>query len=243
MSLMNDSKILYGTDFGDKLLQFTDFFLKTAQTLNLTAIKEPHEVMIKHYFDSLYPLKFGYFTENARVIDVGCGGGFPALPVAAALAPGRVTALDATAKKLAFVAETAQAAGLTNVDTLCGRAEELGRLPAYREGFDVAVSRGVARLNVLAEWSLPLVRPGGLFVAMKGPRGEEEAAEAANAFAALGGGCVRVIPYEIPVFGRTPDAQPPADRRRKKGGHAGYVSAPERENYEKAAVTRFPERL
>ena len=114
-----------------------------------------------------------------------------------------MTALDATAKKLAFVAETAQAAGLTNVDTLCGRAEELGRLPAYREGFDVAVSRGVARLNVLAEWSLPLVRPGGLFVAMKGPRGEEEAAEAANAFAALGGGCVRVIPYEIPVFGRS----------------------------------------
>ena len=136
-------------------------------------------------------------------MDVGCGGGFPALPVAAVLAPGRVTALDATAKKLAFVAETAQAAGLTNVDTLCGRAEELGRLPAYREGFDIAVSRGVARLNVLAEWSLPLVRPGGLFVAMKGPRGEEEAAEAANAFAAVGGGSVRVIPYEIPVFGRS----------------------------------------
>lgn len=114
-----------------------------------------------------------------------------------------MTALDATAKKLEFVAQTAQAADLPNVSTLCGRAEELGREPSHREAFDVAVSRGVARLNVLAEWSLPLVKPGGLFVAMKGPRGEEEAAEAARAFELLGGGAVSVIPYEIPVFGRS----------------------------------------
>lgn len=170
--------------------------------MNLTALTAPEEIALLHIYDSL-ALRLACDFTGRTVVDVGCGGGFPALPVAAVLAPGRVTALDATAKKLAFVAETAQAAGLTNVDTLCGRAEELGRLPAYREGFDIAVSRGVARLNVLAEWSLPLVRPGGLFVAMKGPRGEEEAAEAANAFAAVGGGSVRVIPYEIPVFGRS----------------------------------------
>ena len=136
--------------------------------MNLTALTSPEEIALLHIYDSL-ALRLACDFTGRTVVDVGCGGGFPALPVAAALAPGRVTALDATAKTLAFVAETAQAAGLTNVDTLCGRAEELGHLPAYREGFDVAVSRGVARLNVLAEWSLPLVRPGGLFVAMKGP--------------------------------------------------------------------------
>lgn len=137
-------------------------------------------------------------------MDVGCGGGFPALPVAAVLAPGRVTALDATAKKLAFVAETAQAAGLTNVDTLCGRAEELGRLPAYREGFDIAVSRGVGAAE-RAGRVVAAAGQAGRFVRRDegGRAARRRPAEAANAFAAVGGGSVRVITYEIPVFGRS----------------------------------------
>ena len=170
--------------------------------MNLTALTSPEEMVLLHVYDSLALLSACGF-KGKRVVDVGCGGGFPALPLAAAVPEASVTALDATAKKLEFVAQTAQAADLPNVSTLCGRAEELGREPSHREAFDVAVSRGVARLNVLAEWSLPLVKPGGLFVAMKGPRGEEEAAEAARAFELLGGGAVSVIPYEIPVFGRS----------------------------------------
>lgn len=170
--------------------------------MNLTALTSPEEMALLHVYDSLALLSACGF-KGKRVVDVGCGGGFPALPQAAAVPEASVTALDATAKKLEFVAQTAQAADLPNVSTLCGRAEELGREPSHREAFDVAVSRGVARLNVLAEWSLPLVKPGGLFVAMKGPRGEEEAAEAARAFELLGGGAVSVIPYEIPVFGRS----------------------------------------
>lgn len=169
--------------------------------MNLTALTSPEEMALLHVYDSLALLSACGF-KGKRVVDVGCGGGFPALPLAA-VPEASVTALDATAKKLEFVAQTAQAADLPNVSTLCGRAEELGREPSHREAFDVAVSRGVARLNVLAEWSLPLVKPGGLFVAMKGPRGEEEAAEAARAFELLGGGAVSVIPYEIPVFGRS----------------------------------------
>lgn len=165
--------------------------------MNLTALTSPEEMALLHVYDSLALLSACGF-KGKRVVDVGCGGGFPALPLAAAVPEASVTALDATAKKLEFVAQTAQAADLPNVSTLCGRAEELGREPSHREAFDVAVSRGVARLNVLAEWSLPLVKPGGLFVAMKGPRGEEEAAEAARAFELLGGGAVSVIPYEIP---------------------------------------------
>ena len=170
------------------------------QSLNLTSLTSPEEVALLHFYDSLTLLQTGLFDGDYSVLDVGCGGGFPSLPLAACT-PCRVTSNDATAKKLNFVVETAKLAGM-EITPLCGRAEELGRDAAYREQYDRVVSRGVARMSVLCEWCMPFVKVGGYFVAMKGNRGREELEEAMNAVTVLGGKVVEVLDAPIPVFDR-----------------------------------------
>ena len=170
------------------------------RVMNLTSIKTPEEAAELHFVDSLYAL-----TEprvKGKLLDVGSGGGFPAFPVA--IASGfDVTCLDATAKKLDFIKETAASLGLRNVSVLNGRAEELSLDARYREKYDSVISRGVARLNVLCEWCLPYVRPGGVFAALKGSAGKEEAEEAANAIKTLGGKLEYVREYSLPSSGHT----------------------------------------
>lgn len=170
------------------------------RVMNLTAITTPEEAAELHFADSLYAL-----TEprvKGDILDVGSGGGFPAFPVA--IASGCfVTCLDSTAKKLAFIKETARELGIDNIDILCGRAEELSRLEAHREKYDAVLARGVARLNVLCEWCLPYVKPNGVFVALKGVSGREEADEAANAIKTLGGRLAYINEYTLPASGHT----------------------------------------
>ena len=171
------------------------------QSLNLTALTAPEEVALLHFYDSLTLLKTGLFDGAYSVLDVGCGGGFPSLPLAACT-DCKITSNDATLKKLNFVSETAKLAGM-EITPLCGRAEELGKEKAYREQFDRVVSRGVARMSVLCEWCLPFVKVGGYFVAMKGNRGREELEEAKNAIKVLGGGEAELFEAPIPVFDRS----------------------------------------
>ena len=165
---------------------------------NLTALTEDEDIALLHFADCLQLLKF-VELKGKSVIDIGCGGGFPALVIAAAEETMRLTALDSTAKKLTFVAETASLAGINNLTTLCGRAEE--KAQDNRERFDVAVSRGVTRLSALCELCLPYVKVGGLFVAMKGAAGGEEAAEAEKAIKVLGGTLQGIIPAPVPKRG------------------------------------------
>lgn len=186
----------------ERLSVIADCLLEANQSLNLTALTAPEEVALLHVYDSLSLLQTGLFSPGTSVLDVGCGGGFPALPLAACT-DCSVTANDATAKKLRFVEETAAKANLHSFCTLCGRAEELGRKSAYREQFAVVVSRGVARMNILCEWCMPFVSVGGWFVAMKGNRGREELAEAEHAIQVLGGRIERVLDVPIPVFDRS----------------------------------------
>ena len=167
--------------------------------MNLTAITDEAGVALLHIYDSLALADLPLFDGGGSVIDVGCGGGFPSLPLAIRRSDCRVTANDATLKKLDFVASAANETGCSNLTTLNGRAEELGA-GNERESFDFAVARGVARLNVLCEWCLPLVKKGGYFIAMKGEKGEEEAEEAANAISVLGGKLVDIIKYNVPEF-------------------------------------------
>lgn len=162
---------------------------------NLTALTADEDIALLHFADCLQLVKSVDFFHKT-VVDVGCGGGFPSLVIGAAVPTASVYPLDSTAKKLVFVAETAKAAGMDNVSTLTGRAEEL--IKERREGFDIAVSRGVSRLNVLAELCLPYVKVGGLFAAMKGGGGAEEAAEAEKGIARLGGRLKAIIPAPVP---------------------------------------------
>jgi len=168
--------------------------------LNLTALKTDEEIAILHFFDSLTLLKTGLFIGK-NVIDIGCGGGFPSFPLAVCSDKCIITANDSTAKKLNFVTETAKAAGITNLNILFGRAEEIARTKK-RESYDIAVARGVARLNVLCELCLPLVKKGGHFIAMKGSKGAEELIEAEKSIKILGGKMVDIINVEIPLFDR-----------------------------------------
>lgn len=157
---------------------------------NLTALTEDEDIAILHFADCLGLVKAVDFSGKS-VIDVGCGGGFPSLVIAAAVPGATVYGLDSTAKKLVFVEETATAAGMDNVRVMCGRAEELVKYK--RESFDLAVSRGVSRLNILAELCLPYVKVGGIFAAMKGGAGAAEATEAEKAIAKLGGRIKEII--------------------------------------------------
>ena len=165
--------------------RLTELLLAFNAHTNLTSVRTPEETVMKHYVDSLTAA--GYIPPSAKtVVDVGCGGGFPTLPLAIALPGPEFTGLDSTEKKLRFVSSAAVDLGL-NVKTLCSRAEDAGRDPSLRESFDVSIARAVARLNALCELCLPLTKPGGLFIAMKGPAGDEEAREAKIGIAALGG--------------------------------------------------------
>lgn len=164
--------------------RLAELLLEWNGRMNLTAITGKEEIYRKHFADSLTAAEF--LPNGATLLDVGCGGGFPTLPLALARPDLRVTALDSTAKKLRFVEAAAKELSLPVV-TLCGRAEELGKGAPYRECFDCVTARAVARLPVLCEWCLPFVRVGGAFVALKGAAGEEELREAENAVALLGG--------------------------------------------------------
>ena len=163
---------------------FAMHLLRVNEHVNLTAIRNVPDVITKHFVDSL--LAAAYLPEGARVLDLGCGPGFPSLPLAIARPDLRIVALDSTDKKIRFLFDTATLLHLPNVEAVTGRAEDAA--VRRRLGtFDAVVSRAVARLNLLSELCLPYVREGGHFLAMKGAKGEEELQEAANAIGLLGG--------------------------------------------------------
>ena len=170
---------------------------ETNRLFNLTALSSPEDIVLLHFYDALTLLRTGLFQSGISVLDVGTGGGVPAFPLAVC-SDATVTANDATKKKLDFVDAVAREARVCNLTTLCGRAEELGKQKEYREKYDVVVSRGVARMNILAEWCLPFVKPGGRFIAMKGSSGREELEEAKHAIETLGGRIEEVIDCPIP---------------------------------------------
>lgn len=165
------------------LFDLCNIMLEQNKVMNLSAIRDEVGVICRHFADSLTVAK--HIHEGAKILDVGSGGGMPTLPLAIARPDIQITALDATAKKTAYILSAAQKLGLSNVSILCGRAEELGASPEYREKFDVVCARAVAELRVLAEWCVPFAKKGGLFIAMKGKNGEIELADAKNAVRTL----------------------------------------------------------
>lgn len=185
-ALANNGVALEVTDDkAERLYALTNIMLEVNKSMNLTAITDEDAIIVKHYADSL--MVASYIPRGATVIDVGCGAGFPCLPLAIFREDLKVTALDSTAKRIRYIDDTAKKLGITNVTPIAARAEELGKQNGYRECFDVATARAVAALPVLSELCLPFVKVGGKFVSMKASQGSQEAIDAKNAIKLCGG--------------------------------------------------------
>lgn len=178
----------------DALERFYDLLEERNKVMNLTAIRSREDAARLHFLDCAAPVPL-LSPGGKRVLDVGSGAGFPGLVWKILCPDTELTMLDSLQKRVAFQRETADALGLTGVAALAGRAEEAA---ALRESFDIVTCRAVAGLNVLCELCLPLVKPGGVFAAMKGPAPEEEIETARRGIRELGGGEVAVVKYAVP---------------------------------------------
>ena len=181
---LNGFSDLTGNDESRKFYDLTDRMLSVNEYMNLTAIKDLAAIVLLHYADSLTASRF--LPQNAIIADIGCGAGFPCLPLAICRPDLSILALDSTEKRIQYVKQTAELLNCENLSAVAMRAEDGGK-GEYRERFDVCTARAVASLPALSELCLPFVRVGGTFLAMKGKKGEEELKEAANAIKKLGG--------------------------------------------------------
>ncbi len=181
----NGMNKLLNQDKCKKLFDLTERMLCENEKYNLTAITDPIGIILNHYCDSATLSEL--LPKGASLIDVGCGAGFPTLPLAILRQDLKITALDSTAKRINYVRESAELLGLNSVTAVCMRAEEGALMPEYREKFDFATARAVAEMRVLAELTLPYVKIGGKLIAMKGKNAEYELSGAARAISLLGG--------------------------------------------------------
>ncbi len=173
---------LIDADKAEKLYDLSNLLVETNKVTNLTAITDEKDIILKHFLDSA--TVSDSFSDQWSVLDVGCGAGFPSLPLAILRPDLKITSIDSTGKKITFVNRAAELLGLSNLKAICTRAEDL--VKSDREKFDACTSRAVARLNVLAELCIPFVKVGGLFVAMKSDKGSEEYDEAKKGILTLG---------------------------------------------------------
>jgi 16S rRNA (guanine527-N7)-methyltransferase len=182
----------------DCFQRYFELLVAENKRVNLTAITGREEVFKKHFVDSLSICEYiSLAGDSLAVLDVGSGAGFPGLPLKIAFPQLQVALLEAQAKRVRFLEAVIEQLGLANIAVLHGRAEEFAHLPAHREQYDLCVSRGVASLAVLAEYCLPFVKTGGLFVAYKAADTDELAA-AAHSIATLGGEPDRQLAFTLP---------------------------------------------
>jgi len=177
---------------------------------NLTAIKEEKDIILKHFIDSLMISK--QIKENASLLDVGCGPGFPSLPLAIYRDDISVTGIDSTTKKINYVNQTAAALSLSNIKALSGRAEDFAKTE-MRESFDVVTARAVASLPVLCELCLPFVKEGGIFVAMKAQNSDKELSDSLSAISKCGGEYYKTI---FKTLHAVSDDDPSAEEKNEK---------------------------
>ena len=179
----------------DNFIKYNDLLIEWNEKINLTAITEPSEVVIKHFTDSVTGEKL--LGKGAKVIDVGAGAGFPSLPLKLVRDDLEVLMLDSLGKRVNFLNEVIGALSLEKISAIHARAEEVSKKD-LRESFDACVSRAVARLSVLCEYCLPFVKVGGVFLAYKGPQGLDELNDAKKAISVLGGEVSEIKEYNLP---------------------------------------------
>jgi len=185
----------------EKFLLFLQALKEWNRKFNLTAINDEEEILVKHFIDSLscllgVPSKI--YQKITKIIDIGSGAGFPGIPLKIYQPRFGLTLLEATRKKVEFIGYVSGKLGFeSSVEVIHGRAEEYGRKGDYREKYDLAVSRAVSDLAVLAEYCLPFVKIGGIFISQKGRQVTGELQKAAKAIEVLGGRVNKVIPYKL----------------------------------------------
>lgn len=176
--------------------QYMQLLIEWNKKMNLTAIIEPHEIILKHFVDSLTMEK--YLQEGATLVDVGTGAGFPGIPLKICRKDIKIVLVDSLNKRLNFLNEVIQKLKLDKIETVHSRAEELGRNKEYREKFDIATSRAVANLATLSEYLIPFVKKEGKCICMKGSNVEEELENSKKAIQILGGKIIKMDSFFLP---------------------------------------------
>ena len=179
----------------EKYEEYINLLLEWNEKINLTAITEENDIVIKHIIDSITVLKY---IENKNIIDVGTGAGFPGIPLAIQDKNAKITLLDSLNKRINFLNNVKEKLELNNIDTIHGRAEDIGQNKEYREQYDACVSRAVANMSTLVEYLIPLVKVGGIIICMKGSDIEEELNDAKTAISKLGGEIDKIDKITLP---------------------------------------------
>lgn len=184
-----------------QFVTYYEYLIEKNKVMNLTAITEYEEVIVKHFLDSLSIVKAGCFEQNAlngkSVIDIGTGAGFPGIPLKIAFPQLKITLLDSLNKRVNFLNEVIEMLGLSKVEAVHGRAEDYAKQKEYRECFDFCVSRAVANLSILSEYCIPFVKEGGCFISYKSGKIDEELSQAGNAVKVLGGKVLDVVKFPL----------------------------------------------
>ena len=180
----------------ENFYQYMLLLIEWNKKMNLTAIIEPEEIIVKHFIDSLtiYP----YIQKEDNILDIGTGAGFPGIPIKLAQSSFQVTLLDSLNKRICFLQEVIQKLELKEIRAIHGRAEEFIKQPNQRESYDIVTSRAVAKLNILLEYMLPFVKMGGKCICMKALEVEEELEEAKKAIKILGGKIEKIDTITLP---------------------------------------------
>lgn len=182
----------------EQLFRFYEMLVEKNKVMNLTGITEFEEVVEKHFIDSLIIHKFRNLDQKLKVIDIGTGAGFPGIPLKILFPKLELVLMDSLNKRLKFLDEVIMDLGLEHIETLHGRAEDLGQKIEYREQFDFCVSRAVANLTTLSELCLPFVKVGGEFISYKSKDVEEEIAQAGHAVKILAGSKSNMELFSLP---------------------------------------------
>ena len=190
-------EIPFSKEQQEQLITYYEMLVEKNKVMNLTAITEFEEVLDKHFLDSISLAQYVDLTKPVFVIDLGTGAGFPGMPLKIMFPDLKITLADSLNKRILFLDEVISELGLTDIQTVHARAEDLAHDPNYREQYDYCVSRAVANLSSLSEYCLPFVRIGGSFISYKSGEIEEELAAAKKAIFLLGGQFDRVIPFQL----------------------------------------------
>jgi 16S rRNA (guanine527-N7)-methyltransferase len=198
-AMLEEKGILLSSQALEKFERYYELLIEWNEKMNLTAITDKPSVYVKHFFDSLSPAFYYDFSKSLSLCDVGAGAGFPSIPLKICFPHLKLSIVDSLQKRITFLQHLADELALTDVAFYHDRAETFGRKKEFRESFDVVTARAVARMPVLSELCLPLVKVNGTFIAMKGASAQEELKEGEKAIALLGGDISAVKHFALPM--------------------------------------------